>query len=95
MNITKQEVEKIAHLSRLNFNSEELEKIQTDLSNIFQWMEKLNELNTDDIEPQIFMTKEENIFREDIVIPTISHQQALENAPHKDSNYFRVPKTLE
>ena len=57
-------------------------------------MDKLNELDTSDIEPQIFMTEEQNVMREDIVKPTISHEKGMENAPKRDSNYFKVPKTL-
>ena len=94
MKISKEEVEKIAHLARLNFKEAELDKIQSDLEGILGWMDKLNELDTTNVDPQIFMTEEMNVMREDEIKTTLSHDESLENAPQKDSNYFRVPKTL-
>jgi aspartyl-tRNA(Asn)/glutamyl-tRNA(Gln) amidotransferase subunit C len=58
-------------------------------------MGKLNELNTDDVEPLIFMSTEINRLREDIPVVSISHEEALKNAPKKDSDYFRIPKVLD
>ncbi len=95
MKITDKEVDKIAHLARLNFSQEEKNTIQNDLNNILGWMDKLNELDTENVEPQLFMTKEVNVMREDQVKLTLTHDQALENAPKKDSNYFKVPKAFE
>ena len=94
MKISKEEVEKIAHLARLNFKNEELDKIQSDLDGILGWMDKLNEVDTTNVEPQIFMTEEMNVMREDTMKNSLTHEESLENAPQKDSNYFRVPKAL-
>jgi aspartyl-tRNA(Asn)/glutamyl-tRNA(Gln) amidotransferase subunit C len=58
-------------------------------------MGKLNELDTQNIEPLIFMSEETNRLREDIPEVSISHEEALKNAPKKDSDYFRIPKVLE
>jgi aspartyl-tRNA(Asn)/glutamyl-tRNA(Gln) amidotransferase subunit C len=58
-------------------------------------MGKLNELDTNDIEPLIFMSSEINRLREDIPVVSISHEEALRNAPKKDSDYFRIPKVLD
>ncbi len=95
MKVTEEEIKKIAHLARLNVSEKEMPVIQGDLNKILVWMDKLNELPTEDVEPQIFMTREQNVLREDKVANTLTHEQALENAPKKDSNYFRVPKTVE
>jgi len=57
-------------------------------------MQKLQEVDTENVEPLIFMTKEVNHLREDIAERTVSQDQALKNAPKKDSDYFRIPKVL-
>ena len=66
-----------------------------DLTTILDWMEKLRELDTSAVEPLTHMSQEVNELREDVACNAISHEQALRNAPRKDSDYFRVPKVLE
>ena len=95
MIIDQAKVKKIAHLARLEFNEEETVAIQKDMNQILDWMDKLNELDTDDVKPLTHMSAELNIFREDITSVTISHEEALKNAPKKDSDYFRVPKVID
>jgi len=67
----------------------------SDLNKILNWMEQLNELNTDNVEPLIHMSEEVNVMREDLAENTVTHEEALRNAPKKDSDYFRVPKVME
>ena len=67
----------------------------TDMNGIIAFVEKLNEVNTDGVEPLTTMSHEVNSFREDEVKPHLSHERALKNAPKKDQDYFRVPKVLE
>lgn len=95
MKISYEIVDHIAHLSRLEFLGEEKDAIKVDLEKIIGFMGKLNELNTDQIEPLIFISNEQNRLRDDIPSITISHQEALKNAPKKDSDYFRIPKVLD
>lgn len=95
MNISDEIIEHIAHLSRLEFVGEDKIAIKTDLEKIIGFMGKLNELDTNDVEPLIFMSTEINRLREDIPAATITHEEALINAPKKDSDYFRIPKVLE
>jgi aspartyl-tRNA(Asn)/glutamyl-tRNA(Gln) amidotransferase subunit C len=95
MKISFEIVDHIAHLSRLEFIGEEKDAIKDDLEKIIGFMSKLNELNTEQIEPLIFMSNEQNRLRNDIPSITISHQEALKNAPKKDSDYFRIPKVLD
>jgi len=95
MNIDTDTVQKIAHLARLEFQENDLEAIKEDLEKILDFMKKLNELNTDNVEPLIYMTGESNILRIDREIQEISHEEALKNAPKKDSDYFRVPKVID
>jgi aspartyl-tRNA(Asn)/glutamyl-tRNA(Gln) amidotransferase subunit C len=94
MKITEATVNHIAHLARLEFNGESKIAIQHDLENIIGFMNKLSEVNTDDVEPLIFMSDEINVLREDKAVVSISQKEALKNAPKHDSDYFRIPKVL-
>lgn len=94
MKITDETVEHIAHLARLEFEGEEKGKIKQDLENIITFMEKLQEVDTENVEPLVFMTNEKNRLRDDVAEVTITHEEALKNAPKKDSDYFRIPKVL-
>ena len=95
MKITPELVDHIAHLARLAFEGEEKDAILKDLENIIQFIDTLNELDTENVEPLIFMSEEINRLREDISGQTISQAEALKNAPKKDSDYFRIPKVLD
>lgn len=95
MDITNEKIEQLAHLARLEFDEQGKANIKKDLQNILALCEKLNEINTDGIEPLIYMTYTQNNVRKDQVIETISRTEALKNAPKKDSDYFRVPKVIE
>ncbi len=94
MKITEEIVDHIAHLSRLEFKGEEKVTIQQDMEKIIDFMEKLQAVPTDNVEPLIFMAEEVNVLREDEPKVTISQEEALKNAPKKDSDYFRIPKVL-
>lgn len=95
MTITEETIDHIAHLSRLRFDGEAKKAIQHDLENIIGFMGKLSEIPTENIEPLVFMSSEVNVLREDEPQVSISHEQALKNAPKKDSDYFRIPKVLD
>jgi aspartyl-tRNA(Asn)/glutamyl-tRNA(Gln) amidotransferase subunit C len=95
MKITDEKIEQLAHLSRLEFDTETKAKIKTDLENILDFCEKLNEVDTDGVEPLIYMTDTMNTVREDVVEQSFTREQILSNAPKKDSDYFRVPKVIE
>lgn len=95
MKIDKNTIKKISHLARLEFDESSAEKMSQDMSQILDWVEKLNELDTENIEPLTTMSSEVNIMREDVKGPHLDHEAALKNAPNKDTEYFRVPKVLE
>jgi aspartyl-tRNA(Asn)/glutamyl-tRNA(Gln) amidotransferase subunit C len=88
-------VDEIAHLARLEFAEESKKEIQNDLNRMLSFVEKLNELDTDGVEPLIYMTNDRNVLREDAPEVTISQKDALKNAPRKDSDYFKVPKVID
>lgn len=92
MDISNEMVDKLADLAKLEFTAEEKTRLIGDLSKITAFFEKLNELDTTHVEPLIFMTDEVNVLRADDARQTITKEEALKNAPAKDSDYFRVPK---
>ena len=95
MKINDDLVQHIAHLARLEFQGEDLKAIKGDMQNIIGFMDKLSQLDTDEVEPLIFMSDEVNVLREDVVEKTVTSKEALKNAPKKDSDYFRIPKVLD
>lgn len=95
MEITEDTIDHIAHLARLRFDGDKKAAIKSDLERITDFMDKLNELDTEDYEPLIFMSDRVNNLREDVAKTSVSHEEALKNAPKKDSDYFRIPKVLD
>ncbi|MGK7391540.1 MAG: Asp-tRNA(Asn)/Glu-tRNA(Gln) amidotransferase subunit GatC [Candidatus Cyclobacteriaceae bacterium M2_1C_046] len=95
MKVDKKTLYKIAHLSRLEIKEQDEERILSDMTKILTWVEKLNEVDTEGVEPLTSMSHEVNILREDEVRPHLEHEKALKHAPKKDPDYFRVPKVLE
>lgn len=87
-------IDKLSALAKLEFEGEEKEIIKEDLTKMLGFVEKLTNVNTKDVEPLIYITEDESVLREDIVKETITQEEALKNAPQKDSYYFKVPKVL-
>ena len=94
MPITKDDILHIASLARLELDPEELERLVSDLTQILSYVEQIRQINTDQIIPQSQFIKAENVFREDIVQPSLTQEAALANAPDRDKEFFRVPKVL-
>ncbi len=88
-------VDEIAHLARLEFNAEAKNEIANDMNRMLAWVDKLNELDTNKVDPLIYMNNDINVMREDEVKVTLTQAEALKNAPKKDSDYFKVPKVIE
>jgi aspartyl-tRNA(Asn)/glutamyl-tRNA(Gln) amidotransferase subunit C len=95
MNITRELLDKIAHLARLEIQEDEAEKLMTDMNAIVAWIDKLKEVNTEGVEPLTSMSHELNAFREDVVQQELTREEALKNAPDHDGQHFRVPKVIE
>ena len=95
MKITEEKIEALAHLSRISFEGTEKESIKKDLENILDMCEKMKSVDTDGVEPLIYMTNAQNVLRKDVVSQEITREEALKNAPKKDSDFFRVPKVID
>ena len=94
MSVTKNDVKKIAELSRLEFSETELENYTTEMNKILEYVEKLNELDTTNVEPLSHPIENSNVFREDKVHTSIEREKALKNAPDSTSEHFKVPKVI-
>ena len=94
MKISKEDVEKLAHLSRLQLDENAINQMQGDMNKMLNFVDKINELDLKGVEPLAYMSDEVNILRADSIEQNISHDEALKNAPDKDTDYFRVPKVM-
>ena len=88
-------VEKLAHLARLSFNDEEKEEIRNDLQKMIAFVDKLNELDLEGVEPLVHMSTEKNLFRKDEIEGMSSRGDALKNAAGHDEQFFKVPKVIK
>ena len=87
-------LDKLAELSRLTFDGNDRKKMKSDLERMLSFVDKLKELDTTNIEPLVYMLDEPRPLRMDVEGEPLSQQDALRNAPSKDSDYFKVPKVL-
>ncbi len=94
MAISREEVEKVSLLGRLLLSREELDKLTVQLGAILDYMSLLQELNTDDVQPMAHALDVSDVFRDDLVCPSLDRQQALANAPHRDGDGYLVPAVL-
>ncbi len=95
MSISKEQVEHIAALARLRLTTEERDQFTIQLNQILQYAEKLNELETDHIEPTSHIDPMSNVMREDKVQPSLPREKALLNAPDHQDGMFKVPAVFE
>ena len=92
--ITKEEVRHVATLARLELAQEEENRMTEQMNDILGYMDKLNELDTQDIPPTTHATQLENVFRDDLVVGSLDRERALTNAPQSDGVHFLVPKVI-
>jgi aspartyl-tRNA(Asn)/glutamyl-tRNA(Gln) amidotransferase subunit C len=95
MSVSKEEVQYVAGLAKLHLNEDEVEILSRDMNSILSYMERLNELDTSDVEPLEHVITLGTDYRKDEARDALDHDKALKNAPDADSDYFRVPKVIE
>ena len=95
MNITNKLIQDIAALAKLEFDEQSAEQMKADLEKIIGFVDKLSEIDTEGVEPLIYLSEEVNVLREDEIKAVVSQVEALKNAPEKDSDYFKVPTVLK
>ncbi|MDD4955414.1 MAG: Asp-tRNA(Asn)/Glu-tRNA(Gln) amidotransferase subunit GatC [Candidatus Omnitrophica bacterium] len=91
----KKTVEYVAMLSRIGVSEEEAQYLGSQLSKILEHIDKLKELNVDDVKPMRGMNLNNNIFRDDTVVDSKTQENILKNAPSREGNYFKIPKVID
>ncbi len=94
MSISRKEVEHVAGLARLTLTPDQVETHADHLSQILKHMDKLTEVDTDGLEPTYHAVATKNVFREDKIIPRLTREEALANAPEADSKNVFVPRVI-
>lgn len=92
MNLTREDVLKLADIAKLDVNEAQADALLGDLEKMLGFVDKVRALNLDGVEPLVYMTDRENVLRDDVPTEPLSHADALRNAPGADSDYFRVPR---
>ena len=95
MKITPDTVDHVAKLCRINLDKEERKLFTEQLNQILTYMDKLNELKTENVEPTSHVVPLENVLRKDIPSPSLNSEKVLANAPDKHGEYFKVPRIIE
>jgi aspartyl-tRNA(Asn)/glutamyl-tRNA(Gln) amidotransferase subunit C len=95
MAIDVKHVEHVALLARLRLSEEEKQGLTADLNNILQYVEKINELDTSNVEPTSHILPIRNVVRADVVKPSPGPEVMLSNAPDREENFIKVPSVME
>jgi aspartyl-tRNA(Asn)/glutamyl-tRNA(Gln) amidotransferase subunit C len=95
MKIDQQSLKKIANLARLEIKPDEEEALLTSMDSVLSWMDQLNEIDTEGVEPLTHIMDEANNWREDVSDNSLTRAEALANAPAKNDTYIMVPKVIE
>ncbi len=94
MTINDELIDRLSNLAKLNFEEEGKQAIKQDLEKILNFFQTISELDTDQVEPLVYMNQEVNIARKDEVKVLINKEEGLKNAPKADENFFLVPKMI-
>lgn len=89
------EIDHVALLARLELEDEEKELFSKQVGSIIKYVDKLNELDIDDVEPTAHVLPIKNVFREDELRDSLPREKALQNAPRQNDGFYRVPKIIE
>ena len=95
MTIDLKTVKHISKLSRISIDDQKAKKLEKDLNSIFKWIEQLNQLNTDKVEPLTSVAETKLRFRKDQVLSKNLREDVLKNSPKENKDYFVVPKVVE
>ncbi|MBP2644826.1 MAG: Aspartyl/glutamyl-tRNA(Asn/Gln) amidotransferase subunit [Firmicutes bacterium] len=95
MKITRKDVETVAFLSRLAMDEAEMDKFTGQLNAILEYVDMLNKVDTEGVEPTDHILNLKNVMRADEAKPSLARELALKNAPEQEDGYFKVPKILE
>tara|TARA_B100000925_G_scaffold289966_1_gene274046 strand:+ start:2949 stop:3248 length:300 start_codon:yes stop_codon:yes gene_type:complete len=93
--VTQDLIDNLSELSKLNFDQKQSQQIKFDLEKMLEFVNTISQINTDNVEPLVYVNEETKLLRKDEVKDSLSQADALKNAPEKDSDYFKVPVVLK
>ena len=93
--VTQDLIDNLSELSKLNFDQKQNQQIKFDLEKMLEFVNTISQINTDNVEPLVYVNEETKLLRKDEVKDSLSQTDALKNAPEKDSDYFKVPVVLK
>nr|WP_231036568.1 Asp-tRNA(Asn)/Glu-tRNA(Gln) amidotransferase subunit GatC [Pectinatus sottacetonis] len=93
--VTEKDVENVAVLSRLSVSADKMDKYINDLNNFLEYVDVIQKADTENVKPTAHVLPLQNVFRDDIVKPSLDREAALSNAPEKEDGYFKVPRIIE
>ena len=93
--VTQELINNLSELSKLNFDHKQSQQIKFDLEKMLEFVNTISQINTDNVEPLVYVNVETKLLRKDEVKDSLSQADALKNAPEKDSDYFKVPVVLK
>ena len=94
MSLSREDVQKVSLLARLQFSDAELDRMTSQMGQIVGYVEQLSELDTSDVEPMAHAVEVSNVFAEDVSRPSFDRDRILANAPKRDDECYRVPAVL-
>ena len=94
MEVNNKLIQDLSRLAKLKFDEQAAEKMKNDLDKIIGFVDKLSEIDAEGVEPLVYLSEEVNVLRVDEIKHEVSQENALKNAPQKDSDYFKVPTVL-
>lgn len=95
MDINQNKIDYVANLSRITLTAEEKTVFRKQLNDILEYIETLNELDTEEIHPMAYATSLKNVFREDKITSSLTRQEILKLSPSHSNGFFKVPKVIE
>ncbi len=95
MKVDNKLIQDIAALAKLKFDENSAKEMISDMEKIIGFVDKLSEVDTSGVDPLIYLSEEENMLRTDEIKNEVSQKEALQNAPEKDSDYFKIPTVLK
>ena len=95
MKVTREDVENVALLSRLSIKDEDMDKNISELNDFLEYVDRLQQVDTENVAPTAHVLPVQNVFREDVVVNGDEHEKILANAPEEKDQSFKVPRTVE
>ncbi len=95
MSITEDIVKKVADLARIDLPASQIPALTEEMDKVLSFMDKLNELDTSEVEPLVYLVPQQNVSQADIRQDALPVEQVLKNAPEKNDSYFLIPKVLD